>query len=564
MNKPPARLRLTGTTEEQTVREMLTPLFRQKRTLIIVFSGTALLAVFLAWFWASRYYVSSMQVVVNQDRSDPTITAAPNAAVMNNHTVTPEQINSEIALITGQDILRSVAQTCGLANHWTAAEIFVPDDPKRIEAARIESAALHLARNVKVEAEKASNVITVKYGALGDPDTPACVLQNIGKLYLQKRLELRRPSDTFKFFAEQTDKYRQQLSQVETQLAAFSQSQGVAAPDILRTDVAQQVAVSMGALHEAQQQIAGDEERLGADMAQLRKVPDRVTTQQSSNAANILLQQLQGDLLTAQLKRQQLLVKFDPSYPLVREADAEVAKTEAAIKRASQMNYANQTTDLNPTYEMLQQDSARTRLDLATQKADAAATARSITAMKLQMVDLDAKALKQEALLRQEKADEANYLLYLNKREQERTSNAMDEQRIADVVIAVPAVPSALPAVNPLLFGFGGLVLALLAGIAAAFAVDWMDPTFRTAAEVMNTLGLPVLAAIPTQLSGRNVIPLLPGDRTDRRHNSGFLPTRIEMDAQESRNKRSARHPAETRAQSVDGEPPKGQDNPPR
>jgi len=328
-------------------------------------------------------------------RTDPAITAAQNAAVGSYKGVSPDQISSEIALLKGQDILRKVAETCGLGNNsidrWSTPEIFFSNDTNRLKAARIQNAAAKLEKGVKAEAEKVSDVITVNYGALGDPQIPACVLQNIGKLYLEKHLQLHRPSGSTSFFAEETEKYRKELADVEARLAGFSRREGVAAPDVLRADVAQQVAASMADLHKAQQQIAGDEERLNADEAQLQNTPDRITTQQSSNAANLLMQQLETTLLNAQLKRTQLIVKYDLSFPLVREADEEIAQTKAAIDKAKQMNYADKTTDLNPTYQLLQQDIARTRLDLATQKATSAAIANSITTLRAQMVDLDPK-----------------------------------------------------------------------------------------------------------------------------------------------------------------------------
>jgi len=498
MNKSNANAKPTP-----TPRELLTPIFRHKRLVMGVFSALFLLSVFVAWFWASRYYVSEMQVVVAQLRTDPAITSGQNAAVGTYKGVAPDQISSEIALLKGQDILRRVAETCALGNGWiegwSTSEIFLSNDPDRLKAARIQNAAAKLEKGVKAEAEKVSDVITVKYGALGDPKTPACVLQNIGKLYLEKHLQMRRPSGSATFFAEQTERYRGELADVEARLADFSRNEGVAAPDVLRTDIAQQVAASMAQLHQTQQQIAGDEERLKADEAQLQNTPDRITTQQSSNAANLLMQQLETILLNAQLKRTQLAVKYDPSFPLVREADEEIAKTQAAIEKAKQMNYADKTTDLNPTYQLLQQDIARTRSDLATQRANSAAIEDSIKTLHGQMVDLDGKSVKQTVLLREEKADEANYLLYLNKREQARTSDALDQKGIADVAIAVPPVAAALPAFNPFQVGLGGLILAFLAAIAAAFAAEWMDPHFRTPDEVTATLKIPVLAAVPRQ-----------------------------------------------------------------
>ena len=57
-------------------------------------------------------------------------------------------------------------------------------------------------------------------------------------------------------------------------------------------------------------------------------------------------------MLAAQLKRTQLAMKYDPSYPLVQEADQEVAQTQAAIAEAEKAQYMNQTTDRDPTYEL--------------------------------------------------------------------------------------------------------------------------------------------------------------------------------------------------------------------
>jgi uncharacterized protein involved in exopolysaccharide biosynthesis len=499
MNRPSRTPKFAEAKQAKTMRDLLAPLFRHKGLVILTFSAVFAFSVFVAWYIASRYYVSEMQIVLNQTRTDPSITAGQNAAMMNNKIITPDQISSEVALLKGQDMLRTVAEECGLAEKWSTSELLLPKDPTRVKAARIEKAAHALEKGVKAEAEKVSDVINVKYGAIGSPETPACVLQKLGKLYVDKNLELRRPGGSSKFFAEQTDKYGQQLAQVEQKLANFSKDEGVTAPDVLRTDLAQQLTTSMSILHQATEQIAADRERIRAVQDKLQSTPERITTQQTSNAANLLLQQLEGDLLTAELKRTQLLVKYDPSFPLVKEAEDEIAKTKAAIQKAQDLNYANQTTDRDPTHELLRQDFAKTQLDLASQTANAAAIQKSIQSIRAQMAELDAKAVKQAALIREDKADEANYLLYQTKREQEYTSDALDKKRIADVAIAVPAVVPALPAFNPFLVGLGGLIFAGLAGIATGFIAEWLDPSFRTPNEVAELLNMPVLASVPRQ-----------------------------------------------------------------
>ena len=95
--------------------------------------------------------------------------------------------------------------------------------------------------------------------------------------------------------------------------------------------------------------------------------------------------------------------------------------------------------------------------------------------MNMQMVDLDVNAVQRGALLREAKADEANYLLYIEKREQERSSDALDKKSIADVAIAVPAVVPALPAYSPVLVTLAGFILAIFVAVAAGFVADYLD-----------------------------------------------------------------------------------------
>lgn len=496
------RSRLNDVLPNWTVRDALTPLFRHKGVVSIVFVLVLGVSLYLVWAVIAHYYVSSMQIVVQQHRADPSITAAQTGAIMNtSRGISPDQISSEMAILKGDDMLRSVAETCDLASEkgFAPSELFYPKDPERRKAAKFEKAALSLEKGLKVEAAKVSDVIEVRYGTVGDPKTPACVLQNLGKLYLRKRLLIQRPPGASKFFAEQTEKYGKELAAVESQLADFSQKQGVAAPDVLKTDLAQQLSVAIASLNTTQQAIAADQNRLADITRQLSNTPDRITTQQISNSAMTLLQQLEASLLAAQVKRRELLTKFEPTYPLVVQTDEEIATTQKAIEKAKSFNYMNETTDQNPTSAYLHQDLAKTQADLASQKATASATKTSIDKMRQQLVTLDAQALKQGALVREAKANEVNYLLYLNKREQERAADALDEKNIADVAIAVEATPAALPAINPVLAGVGGLILATLAAIAAGFIAERVDPSFRTPSEVSETLEIPVLASLPRQ-----------------------------------------------------------------
>lgn len=82
MNRTSRTIKTAEAEEGKTMRDLLAPLFRHKRPVILTFSAVFAFSVFVAWYIASRYYVSEMQIVLSQTRTDPAITSAQNAAVM--------------------------------------------------------------------------------------------------------------------------------------------------------------------------------------------------------------------------------------------------------------------------------------------------------------------------------------------------------------------------------------------------------------------------------------------------------------------------------------------------
>jgi uncharacterized protein involved in exopolysaccharide biosynthesis len=488
-----------GEIRQLTMRDMLAPLFRKKQVVLATFFAIFAVAILMAWRGAS-YYQSTMQLVVERERSEPTVTPQQVSMQATSKVITTDDVESEAALLQGQDMLREVAQTCKLAEtHASFWDRFDSRDPEIKKAAALEGATKELAGSLKVAAPKTSHVIDVGYGRTGSPETPACVLQTLGKLYLEKHLRLQRPAGAFDFFAQETDKYQQALAEAERRLVDFSTTEGIAAPEILRTDMAQQLIGAQANLYHSRQAIAADKQRIENIKEQMAVTPARSSTAEASVAANLLLDQLQSTLLAAQLKRTQLVMKYDPSYPLVKEVEEEIAQTKTAIASAEEAKYINKTTDRDPTFEYLRQDQARTQADLASEEANAAALVDTIRSMRSEMVSLDLKAVKQGELLREAKANESNYLLYLNKREQERTSDALDLKRIANVAIAVPAYVPVLPAHSPLRVTLLGFLLAVLGGIGAGYLAELMDPSFRTPAEVAEFLNISVVTSVPRQ-----------------------------------------------------------------
>jgi uncharacterized protein involved in exopolysaccharide biosynthesis len=164
---------------------------------------------------------------------------------------------------------------------------------------------------------------------------------------------------------------------------------------------------------------------------------------------------------------------------------------------AEAKKFMTETTDRDPTYELLREDIAKSQADLSGQRAALTATKQSIQSIRGEMVRLDQMAISQQDLEREAKAAEGNYLLYLAKREQERTSNALDVTRISNVAIAVPPAIPVLPVLSWPLIILTAFSSATVLAIGAAYAADYFDPSFQTPSQVADALGVPFVIAIP-------------------------------------------------------------------
>src|SRR5271163_1014942 len=114
-----------------TLRDMVAPLFRHRRLVLATFGAVLVCVILFAWLWDARYYAAKMQVLVEQDRSDPSITTAQSAAMTNSKALTADQISSEVALLQGPSMMRAVVAACGLGSDWSPLDVFLPSDPDR-------------------------------------------------------------------------------------------------------------------------------------------------------------------------------------------------------------------------------------------------------------------------------------------------------------------------------------------------------------------------------------------------------------------------------------------------
>src|SRR5580704_14903048 len=115
-----------------TLRDALAPVFRHRRMASLIFLGVFAGAV-ISLLAAPKKYEAEMKILVNRDRVDAVVTPDPGApvAVQSAEEVTDEDLNSEVELLKGRDLLEQVVRTSGLAtsndSKWARTTDWVGD-----------------------------------------------------------------------------------------------------------------------------------------------------------------------------------------------------------------------------------------------------------------------------------------------------------------------------------------------------------------------------------------------------------------------------------------------------
>jgi uncharacterized protein involved in exopolysaccharide biosynthesis len=481
---------LTGENVNLTLRDLTVPLIRRKRvwmlTFLCVFAVAALIGLL-----RRPTYESHMSILISREGLRP---AEATEAKTQTDTPTPpltdQEVNSEAVSLKSHEFLERVVLTNGLQNGEDSRFLsFLL--PRLTEPVRVAHAERLLDRQIQVHTRSSTHLIEVTYRST-DPARAYGVLNSLGNLYLAQHAL--RPATS----NPQSRGYEAAIEDAESGLREFHRTQG-------RSDTgrgfARKLAAAAGQSRTIERAIAADEQKIRTDQEQMRVNPQQLTPQQDNDSTKLLLQNLGGRLRAAETKRAQFLQKYAPNYALVQDADKEVSEAKAAIAAVQKSSQGKQTparlTDLAFMRERLAQDQA----DLATQRASLSAIRHVLEEMKAQMPKSGGNSLDDTDLEREAKADEQSYLRYLSRREQERTAGVLDRPlAVSAALVTSPTVPT-----SPV-HGRGVIFLIAL-GLAAAVSFpaalildyfdDYFDSCFHTPTQVIETLGIAVVLAVP-------------------------------------------------------------------
>jgi uncharacterized protein involved in exopolysaccharide biosynthesis len=463
-----------------TRRDLIARIFRQPTVFL-----ASLLLVIAGFVMTGQFrpkYRAEMKILVRKERVDPVVTTGQaSTPELQTMAVREEDLNSQVEILKGQDLLLKVVIEAGLVpagNH----------DP-----VSIAKAMRKLDHNLDVSAIPKTDLISASYES-PNPEQSRRVLATLASLYLNKQRDVRGPSFEISFFEEQVKAHSSALQAAEEKLLAFTQNTGVVSADLERDLTIRQMKEIRQEKLQTEVDIAALRSQTGQLAVQIAAQADRIPTASKTADNPQLLNQLKGTMLTLQLKRTQLLNEFDPHYRLVQDVDKEIATTQALLDAQAAAPVRETTLDINPTRLTLRTELAQTQAQLAGLEAKASRLSEASASLEHVAQDLTAKDAEQDILLRNVKTEKDQHQLYIDKLDQARMKHSLDEGGILNVAVVQEPEPPALP-----VHSLPGMILAAmftgcLLSFGAAFLSDLFDPTVRNPEELREVLRAPILA----------------------------------------------------------------------
>ncbi|MDE2580114.1 MAG: hypothetical protein KGL52_00615, partial [Rhodospirillales bacterium] len=339
---------------------------------------------------------------------------------------------------------------------------------------RLRVAALR--RHLKVAQEAGSHVIGVHYTST-DPELAALVANRITALYMKSQTEERQADAgrTLAWLRKRIPATKTHLSALEAEIRAYRGAHGFAAVT--------PGAVTSQEFADLNGRLIGAESRLAADRARLAGLRTR---RGAAGAANTL---------------------DTPALDALRARETELAQAEASLG-----------VTMGPNNPLMQQTRSAMRAvrskvgqEIAREEAGLRAAIR-VQAAQVQMLRHNLGRIQDvsgdvwlDDLMRRASSDRQHYEDLLQRRQAAVEQLQTVSSGFDLLSWAVPPERPSTP--NPLLFGPPALIFLLACGSLAAVAMDRLDGTMRSEADVTEALGIPCIGLLPRLRRVRRLRP---------------------------------------------------------
>ncbi len=382
-----------------------------------------------------------------------------------------ERLSSEPIIMKMRSILEPVVVALGMDKASADGESSEADRTRAVEL---------LAKDLKVEREKDSNVLLVSYDSQ-DAAFAADIVSKVVSEYAKQRPTLERDDRAYEFFDNQIKAMRTQIDELEKKGMEYKSREKVLSPE-------KQTYILFETLGDYDQRLSTVRASRIANEARLKIIRDQLakggeviipnTDVGNSGGRYLFVNELSKSLMALEIKKSALEQKYTPNHP-------ELASIVAQIK-------ANRNQIKIAVDELTQGEEIDIKAKLAEERALAGSIAQvvnNVATLSRQEYELGKLTIGVEDL-------KAIYSMLLRQREEAKIAAGKQEYLVQVKVLDAATTPQHPVKPNRPLWIALAIVLGIVVSFGVAFFMEYFDHSVNSVEDAQNCLGLPILAAI--------------------------------------------------------------------
>ncbi len=493
--------------------DLIRPLFRNKKKVLFVpllILGLATLVI----VFAPRAYRSEAKLFLQVGREsmqiDPTTTVGDTISMQSNSR--DNEIITAIDTLKSRGTIEKVVDRLGPeivlgGGDGEAAESNVVVKNLKRAAGQVlkvlksidpvsdrERAVVLIERNISVDAESDSSLITVQYDA-DNPKLAQLVMQAMIDIYREEHLRLHRTSGSKDFFTQQHAKLKKQLDTTVDRLRHAKNRLNMVSIESRRKTLEDRLGNVELSLYASLQQLAAAEARVADTKKQLAATPER-TVAEETTVPNTGTDSLREQIFSLRVLMLEQQSKYSKDHPALQATQAQLEEAEAMFKSES-VDRRETTQDVNPNHRSLalawaQEESQLAGLLAQTNKLEEQRATVIADQKSINNHELEIDQLKRESQLAR-----TNFFRYAENLEKARINEELDNNAITNAVKAQEATFAEKP-VSPNKLLIGGLALLLSLSSVAVFVLigEKLNSPIYQAQQLEETLQLPVFGVV--------------------------------------------------------------------
>jgi uncharacterized protein involved in exopolysaccharide biosynthesis len=465
-----------------TLRDSFFIIFKHRVKIIIIFL-TIVLTVTIGTFLVSPTYEAFSQILVKFGRENIYTPTATGSQVLIDTSSKEDRINSEVEIIKGRNLIEKVITELGIKNiypYLNEKPLTSGSSSKKISS--FEKAISLFQTKLEVEPITKSDIIEIKFQH-GNPVIAAQVVNKLIDAYLEHHITVYKQSQNYNFFDDQVKLLEKKLKDSEDELEAFKYQNNISSLTEQKTVLLNQISNMELELAKTRSEISEKIGKIQALNKYLSEPSAKIELGQETDFNPYSVSNIRGRIADLKLKEQELLTKYNEQSQLVANVRQEIEKANQLLDKEERIYHDKAVKSVND--------------DLNALRSKGESQKQHLSQYQQELNRIKSVEMRVNELERQTKLNEDSYLLYVKKTEESRISNAMDNQKIANISVVQPALPLFKPvkpkkALNIIL----SIILGAFSGLGTAFFIEYFSHTFNKKEDVEKRLGIPVLASI--------------------------------------------------------------------